>query len=55
MLFKIIMNQMDMVFFIGELVGHGSLVGLHESPEIPNFLKKEMGKKFVNGMVIAFE
>lgn len=40
---------------VRELVGHGVGKQLHESPEIPNFGRKNSGKRLKSGMVIAIE
>lgn len=40
---------------VRELVGHGVGIKVHEKPEIPNFGKRGMGPKLLDGMVIAIE
>jgi methionyl aminopeptidase len=40
---------------VRELVGHGIGRNLHESPEVPNYGKKGVGLKLMEGLVIAIE
>ena len=40
---------------VRELVGHGIGKVMHEKPEMPNYGRKGIGKKFKNGMVVAIE
>lgn len=40
---------------VRELVGHGIGKNLHEPPEVPNYGKKNSGKKIEEGLVIAIE
>jgi methionyl aminopeptidase len=40
---------------VKELVGHGVGVELHEKPEVPNYGRRGIGPKLVEGMVIAIE
>ena len=40
---------------VRELVGHGLGRKMHEDPEMPNYGKRGLGKKFVEGMVVAIE
>ncbi len=40
---------------VRELVGHGVGKELHEKPEIPNYGRKNSGKRLKEGMVIAIE
>lgn len=40
---------------VRELVGHGVGKQLHESPEIPNYGRRNSGKRLKEGMVIAIE
>jgi len=40
---------------VRELVGHGLGTSLHESPEVPNYGKKNNGEKLKEGMVLAIE
>lgn len=40
---------------VRELVGHGVGKQLHESPEVPNYGRKNSGKRLKEGMVIAIE
>ncbi len=40
---------------VRELVGHGIGKDLHEAPEVPNFGKRNSGKKIKAGLVIAIE
>ena len=40
---------------VRELVGHGIGKVMHEKPEMPNYGRKGIGKKFKDGMVVAIE
>lgn len=40
---------------VRELVGHGLGSNLHEPPEVPNYGRKGMGKRLIEGMVLAIE
>jgi methionyl aminopeptidase len=40
---------------VRELVGHGLGRKMHEDPEMPNYGKKGVGKKFIEGMTVAIE
>ena len=40
---------------VRELVGHGVGREMHEKPEMPNYGRKGIGKKFKDGMVVAIE
>jgi methionyl aminopeptidase len=40
---------------VRELVGHGVGKSLHEEPEVPNFGRRGVGPKLLEGMVIAIE
>jgi methionyl aminopeptidase len=40
---------------VRELVGHGLGRKMHEDPEMPNYGKKGVGKKFMEGMTVAIE
>jgi len=40
---------------VRELVGHGIGKNLHEDPEVPNFGRRNSGKKIKPGLVIAIE
>lgn len=40
---------------VREMVGHGVGRNLHESPEVPNYGKKNSGVKLKNGMTLAIE
>lgn len=40
---------------VRELVGHGLGKKMHEDPEMPNYGKRGIGKKFLEGMVVAIE
>ena len=40
---------------VRELVGHGIGKVMHEKPEMPNYGRKGVGKKFKDGMVVAIE
>lgn len=40
---------------VRELVGHGVGKKLHEDPEVPNYGKKGVGPKLMEGLVIAIE
>lgn len=40
---------------VRELVGHGLGRKMHEDPQMPNYGKKGVGKKFANGLVVAIE
>ncbi|HUH17819.1 type I methionyl aminopeptidase [Albibacterium sp.] len=52
-----IQNYIDQYGYgiVKELVGHGVGVELHEKPEVPNYGRRGMGPKLVEGMVIAIE
>ena len=40
---------------VRDLVGHGLGREMHEGPEVPNYGRRGVGKKFVEGMVLAIE
>lgn len=40
---------------VRELVGHGLGRKMHEDPEMPNYGRKGVGKKFMEGMTVAIE
>ena len=40
---------------VRELEGHGIGKGLHEGPGVPNYGRKGLGKKLVDGMTICIE
>ena len=40
---------------VRELVGHGLGRKMHEDPEMPNYGRKGVGKKFLEGMTVAIE
>ncbi|MDP5092804.1 MAG: type I methionyl aminopeptidase [Polaribacter sp.] len=40
---------------VRELVGHGLGRKMHEDPEMPNYGRKGIGKKFMEGMTVAIE
>ncbi|WP_445748643.1 type I methionyl aminopeptidase [Polaribacter sp.] len=40
---------------VRELVGHGLGRKMHEDPEMPNYGRKGIGKKFLEGMTVAIE
>src|SRR5690606_1140289 len=52
-----IQNDIDQYGYgiVKELVGQGVGVELHEKPEVPNYGRRGMGPKLVEGMVIAIE